>query len=256
MFVNKTYLFLTAFVFTLLGCSHLPDKEVLYQVSTIQALSAGNYDGQITLCALKKRGDFGLGTFQGLDGEMVALDSRFYQVKVDGRVYLVNEAVGIPFAQVTFFDVDKTLVINKELSYAQLKQHLDELLPSKNIFYAVKISGLFKYVKARSVPKQIKPYPGLNQAVKEQKVFEFHNIKGTVVGWYSPEYFNNLSVGGYHLHFISEDRLSGGHLLDFQTSRVKIEIDGTADFYLNLPNNQEFLKSNFNLEEVNLLASE
>ncbi len=256
MLTNKKYLFLVVLVFTLFGCSHLQDREVLYQASTIQALLAGDYDGQITLCALKQHGDFGLGTFQGLDGEMVVLDGRFYQVKADGCVYLVNKAAGIPFAQVTFFDTDKTFTIDKELSYAQLKQYLDGLLPSKNIFYAVKISGSFKYLKTRTVPKQVKPYPGLNQAIKDQKVFEFHNIKGTVVGWRCPEYFKGLSVDGYHLHFISEDRLSGGHLLDFQTSGVKVEIDETVDFYLNLPTNQEFLGFHLSAEEIKPLVSE
>jgi acetolactate decarboxylase len=256
MLINKRYLFLVVFVSTLFGCSHLQDREVLYQASTIQALSAGDYDGQATLCALKQRGDFGLGTFQGLDGEMVALDGRFYQVKVDGRVFPVNEAAGIPFAQVTFFDADKIFNIDKELNYVQLKQYLDGELPSKNIFYAVKISGLFKHLKVRSVPKQVKPYPELNQAVKEQKVFEFHNLKGTVVGWRCPEYSKGFSVDGYHLHFISEDRLSGGHLLDFQTSRVKIEIDETADFYLTLPTNQEFLSLKLNAGEIKPLVGE
>ncbi|MFA5350858.1 MAG: acetolactate decarboxylase [Candidatus Omnitrophota bacterium] len=257
MLVNKSYLLsLAVSVFTLFGCSHLPGREVLYQVSTIQALSAGDYDGQTKLCVLKGHGDFGLGTFQCLEGEMVALDGFFYQVKVDGHVYLVNEAAGIPFAQVTFFDTDKVFTADKELSYADLKQYLDRLLPSKNIFYAIKISGLFKFVKTRSVPKQAKPYPGLEQAVKEQKVFEFHNIKGTIVGWRSPEYLNNLSVGGYHLHFISEDKKSGGHLLDFQAFRLKIEIDETAGFYLNLPTNQEFLGLDLNAAEVNAGVSE
>ena len=256
MFINKTYLFLVVLVFMLFGCSHLQDRDVLYQTSTIQALSAGDYDGQTTLCALKQHGDFGLGTFQGLDGEMVALDGKFYQVKVDGRVYLVHAAVGIPFAQVTFFDTDKIFTIDQELNYTQLKQYLDKVLPDKNIFFALKISGLFKYVKTRSVPKQLKPYPVLDQAVKQQKVFEFQNIKGTVVGWRSPEYFKGFSVGGYHLHFISEDKLSGGHLLDFQTSGVKIEIDQTANFYLNLPTNPEFLSLNLNAEEIRPLGSE
>ena len=257
MLVSKIYLLsLAIFVFVFFGCSRLPDREVLYQTSTIQALSAGDYDGQVTLCALKQHGDFGLGTFQALDGEMVALDGLFYQVKVDGRAYPVNEAAGIPFAQVTFFDTDKTFVVDNELSYAQLKQYLDKLLPSKNIFYALKISGRFKYVLTRSVPKQAKPYAGLEQAVKQQKVFEFYNIEGTVVGWRSPEYSENLSVGGYHLHFISADRLSGGHLLDFQASGVKIEIDETTDFYLSLPDNQEFLDLNLNAEETRTGASE
>jgi len=256
MLVSKSSLFLVILVFSLFGCSHLPKREVLYQASTIQALSAGDYDGQITLCELKEHGNFGLGTFQGLEGEMVALDGLFYQVKVDGRVHLVNKAEGIPFAQVTFFDTDRTFTVANELSYADLSQYLDKLLSSKNIFYAVKISGLFKYVKTRSVPKQAKPYPGLDQAVKEQKVFEFHNIKGTIVGFRSPEYSKSFSVSGYHLHFISADRRSGGHLLDFQASRVKIEIDETADFYLSLPTNQEFLGLNLDVEETKAGVSE
>ncbi len=256
MLVSKSSLFLVILVFSLFGCSHLPKREVLYQTSTIQALSAGDYDGQITLCELKEHGNFGLGTFQGLEGEMVALDGLFYQVKVDGRVHLVNKAKGIPFAQVTFFDTDQTFTVANELSYADLSRYLDKLLSSRNIFYAVKISGLFKYVKTRSVPKQAKPYPGLDQAVKEQKVFEFHNIKGTIVGFRSPEYSKSFSVGGYHLHFISADRRSGGHLLDFQASRVKIEIDETADFYLSLPTNQEFLGLNLDVEETRAGTSE
>jgi len=250
MLANKKYLYFIILVFALLGCSHLPNREVLYQASTIQALSAGDYDGEITLCSLKQRGDFGLGTFQGLEGEMVILDGNCYQVKVDGRVHLVNKAVGIPFAQVTFFNTDKTYAFDNELSYADLGQYLDKLLSSKNIFHAVKISGRFKYVKTRSVPKQAKPYPDLNQAVGEQKLFEFNNIEGTVVGFRSPEYSRNFSVGGYHLHFISKDRKSGGHLLDFQASGIKIEIDETADFYLSLPTNEEFLGLNLNTEEV------
>ena len=256
MLVTKTSSFLAIFIFALFGCSHIPHREILYQASTIQALSAGDYDGQITLCELKKHGDFGLGTFQGLEGEMVVLNGLFYQVKVDGRVHLVNTAEGIPFAQITFFDIDKTFAVDNELNYAGLNQHLDKLLSSRNIFYAVKVSGLFKYVKTRSVPKQAKPYPRLDQAVKEQKVFEFHNIKGTIVGFRSPEYSKSFSVGGYHLHFISEDRRSGGHLLDFQASRVKIEIDETADFYLSLPTNQEFLGLDLDAEEIRTGSSE
>jgi acetolactate decarboxylase len=162
----------------------------------------------------------------------------------------VNKAVGIPFAQVTFFNTDKTYAFDNELSYADLGQYLDKLLSSKNIFYAVKISGRFKYVKTRSVPKQAKPYPDLNQAVGEQKVFEFNNIEGTVDGFRSPEYSRNFRVGGYHLHFIGKDRKSGGHLLDFQASGIKIEIDETADFYLSLPTNEEFLGLNLNTAEV------
>lgn len=224
------------------GCCHSRRREVLYQVSTIQALSAGDYDGQEPLSSLKRHGDFGIGTFQGLEGEMLALDGRFYQVKDDGRVYRVKEASGIPFAQVTFFDTDKTFVFDNELSYAELTRELDKLLPSKNMFYAVKVSGRFKYVKVRSVPKQSRPYAKLGQALKEQKVFEFHDIKGSMVGWRSPQYSRDIGVPGYHMHFISEDRQKGGHLLDCTTAQVRAGLDQTADFYLSLPDNPEFLE--------------
>ncbi|MCA1738575.1 MAG: acetolactate decarboxylase, partial [Actinobacteria bacterium] len=34
----------------------------------------GNYDGELTFAELGARGDFGLGTFDALDGEMIGLD--------------------------------------------------------------------------------------------------------------------------------------------------------------------------------------
>jgi len=239
---NKFYPFLILCLFVLFGCCHSQRREVLYQVSTIQALSAGDYDGQACLCNLRSHGDFGIGTFQGLDGEMVALDGVFYQVKADGRPYPVTQASGIPFAQITFFDADKTFVIDDELSYADLTRYLDKLLPSKNVFYAVKVSGMFKYVKIRSVAKQSQPYPKLDQALKEQKVFEFYDIRGTMVGWRSPQYSEKIGVAGYHMHFISEDKLKGGHVLDLKTGEVKAGLDRTTGFYLSLPDNPEFLE--------------
>ena len=242
MLKNKFYLFLIFSLLVLFGCYHTQRRDVLYQVSTIQALSAGDYDGQECLSGIKRHGDFGIGTFQGLDGEMVALGGIFYQVKVDGRVYPVKQASCIPFAQVTFFDADKTFFVDRELSYADLTWYLDKLLGSKNIFYAVKVSGMFKYLKIRSVPRQSQPYPKLDQALKEQKVFEFSDIRGTMVGWRSPQYMEKLGVPGYHMHFISEDKQKGGHVLDLKTGKVLAEFDRTADLYLSLPDNPEFLE--------------
>ncbi len=256
MLNNKAFLFLVSVVFCVCGCAGHPGRDTLYQVSTIQALSAGDYDGQASVRGLRRRGDFGLGTFHGLEGEMVILDGNFYQVKVDGKAYPVKEARQIPFAQVTFFDADNTFEPGTELDYAGFKKYRDSARASRNIFYAVKISGRFRYVKTRSVPKQPKPYPGLDQAVKEQQVFEFNDIEGIVVGFRSPEYSGNFSVGGYHLHFISEDRKRGGHLLDFQASRVKIEVDETADFYLSLPTNPEFLNLDLDRAEEKGAESE
>ncbi|NLO29340.1 MAG: alpha-acetolactate decarboxylase, partial [Methanosarcina mazei] len=59
-------------------------SDVLYQVSTIDALLLGVYDGVLPVSDLKTHGDFGIGTFDGLEGEMLALDGNYYQIKTDG----------------------------------------------------------------------------------------------------------------------------------------------------------------------------
>ncbi len=226
------------------GCSHLQqDRDVLFQTSTINALLEGVYDGETTFGELKKHGDFGLGTFNTLNGEMIGIGGEFYQVKADGVAYPVGDSAETPFAVVTFFEPDKTVWLDNAENYEQLKQYLDPLLPTKNIFYAVKITGIFKYIKTRSVPAQSKPYPPLVEVVKNQPTFEFHNVKGTIAGFRCPDYVKGINVPGYHLHFITADRKAGGHLLQCQMKNVKIEIDYTSEFYMVLPKSAEFYKT-------------
>lgn len=137
-------------------------RDVLFQVSTLDALLAGIYDGEMTYGELEEHGGFGLGTFNQLDGEMVALDGEFYQVKEDGAAYPVPDSARTPFAVVTFFEPDQELSVTGPVDYEGLKRELDDSLPTKNIFYALRIEGEFDYLKVRSVPKQTKPYKPLS----------------------------------------------------------------------------------------------
>lgn len=224
------------------GCSGSGgDKDVLFQVSTLNALSGGIYDGETTFDELKKHGDFGIGTFNALDGEMVAIDGEFFQVKSDGLAYPVSAITKTPFSVVTFFEIDELVSLDKPMDMKQLQGYIDTLLPTKNIFYAVKIEGHFDYVKMRSVPPQKKPYVPLSEAVKGQTVFELKDIKGTVVGFRCPGYAGGFNLPGYHMHFITEGRNTGGHLLDFRTAgRTTVEIDHTPRFSALLPGDKEF----------------
>ncbi len=174
----------------------------------------GLYEGVITYGDLKDYGDFGLGTFEGLDGEMVALDGNFYQIKSDGVAYPVDDDMTSPFACVIFFDADREIPVWKGLNYTQFQDYLEGSTQVKNIFHAVKIEGTFGYVKTRSVPGQEKPYPPLVKVTANQPTFEFHDIECTIVGFYCPDYVEGLNVPGYHLHFITEDRTAGGHVLE------------------------------------------
>jgi len=247
--MKKVYLLLavTLVIITICtsGCSSSSkDKDVLFQTSMLSVLSEGVYDGDVTFKDLKEHGDFGIGTLNGLDGEMVAMAGEFYQIKADGKAYPVEDSMKTPFAVVTFFEPDKAVSLDKALDYEQLKQYLDSMLPTRNIFYAIKVEGVFKYIEARSVSAQTKPYPSLTEALKGQTTFEFRDVSGTLVGFWCPAYVEGINVPGYHFHFITSDRQNGGHLLDCATENVKIEIDYTSDFFMMPLKSDEFYELN------------
>lgn len=197
----------------------------IFQVSTLNSLSAGNFDGNWTIGELRTHGDTGIGTFNGLDGEMIELNDNIYQIKSNGTVYLMNDSANTPFAMTVPFKTDKILILNSSMNLTQLEQLLNATVPSKNMFYSIKVIGTFNSVKARSPPKQNKPYPDLTTALENQTIFNFNNITGTMVGFWCPQYASDVNLNDYHFHFISEDKNSGGHVIDCQLKGVLIEID-------------------------------
>lgn len=236
---------LVIFLFVLLALSTPMfglEQGVLYQTSTIDALLAGQYDGICTLAELKKHGDFGIGTFNELDGEMLLLNGCFYRVSSDGKArQVVNDTT--PFAAVTFFSPTLTASIDAETDMKALTQRIDSLLLSKNLFCAIRIDGRFQYIKTRSVPRQSKPYPKLTDVVTHQPTFEMSEVNGTIVGLYCPYFVKGVNVPGYHLHFITQDKKRGGHLLDCRLSKGTVVLDCTPGFMLMLPTNGDFLKA-------------
>ena len=191
------------------------ERDVLYQVSTIDALVLGVYDGVQPAGEVEKHGDFGIGTFEALDGEMIAVDGRYYQVTSDGAVHVVNSSVMVPFATVTFFDNDATIIVNGGGNLTTFTTGIDKGLPSKNLIYAVRADATFPEMVVRAIPRQEKPYPPLAGAATHQVVTRLENTTGTIVGFYLPAFMKGVNMPGYHLHYISSDRKSGGHVLDF-----------------------------------------
>ncbi|MCB0195724.1 MAG: acetolactate decarboxylase [Anaerolineae bacterium] len=218
----------------LMACISQPsmtaDKKALFQTSTLSALQAGVYDGALTIGELKQHGNFGLGTFNALDGEMVVVDGQVYQIKDDGQAYAADDAMQTPFAAVTFFEPDQQFTMNETFDCSQLQAYLDELLPAGNMPYAIKVSGTFAQLKVRAPHKESQPYPTLAEALSDQAVFETENIAGDMVGFRLPDYMAGLNAAGYHFHFISADRQTGGHVLACQTGDLAIAIDTIDQF--------------------------
>ncbi|TFG93679.1 MAG: acetolactate decarboxylase [Syntrophobacterales bacterium] len=216
-----------------------PAQDTVMQISTIDALVAGLYDGTMSCDRLLQYGDLGIGTFDRLEGEMLVLDGTVYQVKADGTVHTPDGKMTTPFAAVCRFGADDTITLKKGMSFSELEEMLDASISNKNLFYAIKMTGTFSYMKTRSVPAQDKPYPPLAEVTKKQSVFEMKNISGTIVGFRCPTYVKGINVPGYHLHFISDDRSRGGHILGLETDTGNCAIDRCNQFFMVLPTEGE-----------------
>jgi acetolactate decarboxylase len=211
------------------------DAGLVFQISPLQALMQGEYDGPTTFGELREKGDFGIGTLNGLDGEMVALDGRFYRVGFDGKVNLVENSEKTPFAVVTFFNASKKSAISNAVEMKALEDAIDRIVGSKDRFSAVRVDGEFRYIKVRSVPRQQKPYVGLMKVLERQAVFELKDVKGTLVGFRFPDYMKGVNVPGYHFHFLTKDRDAGGHVLACTMANGTVEIAESSDFFLRVP---------------------
>ena len=211
------------------------EHHVLFQASTIGALLDGAYDGDLSFAELAEHGDLGLGTLNGLDGEMVALDGRFYRADVDGAVAEVAPETRTPFAVVSRFEPTIEQRIDGPLEHAGLLAQLDELIPAGAASCAIRLDGRFDSVRARSVPRQSPPYRPLTEVVAEQHVFELTDIEGTMLGFRFPDYVEGIEVSGYHLHFISADRTRGGHVLGSRSDGLRAQLDPSSELHIELP---------------------
>ena len=212
-----------------------PLHHALFQTSTIDALLDGNYDGDVSFAELAEHGDFGLGTFDALDGEMVALDGNFYQVRSDGRAYPVDGRTKTPFAVVTIFEPELTQTLDAATDLATLCARVDQLFGDTSICCAVRVDGHFEHVKTRSVPRQRKPYPPLEDVVKNQPTFDLSDAWGSLVGFRFPDHAQGLNVAGYHFHFIAVERSAGGHVLECRLTSGELRVDHEADLRVELP---------------------
>ena len=187
----------------------------LAQVGVIDALLAGGYEGSLSLGELRKLGDFGLGTFDALDGEMVVLDGVVYQVPASGQGRKAPDTLTTPFAQVTRFAPGATCALPAGADLKAVEAKLDAALGDPNCFAAVRIDADFASLTARSVPRQTPPYRPLSVVAKEQAVFPFTSTRGTLVGMRGPAFARGLGVPGWHWHFLTQDRTRGGHVMAF-----------------------------------------
>ena len=217
------------------SASHL---RTLYQYSGIEAFDLLHYDGSLSVEELRHYGNFGLGCFNGLDGELITIDDKHFHATSDGNLKVANSQSLISCCYITSFNPIYCRQVNHPLPLSSLFEELKSAFFSTRqgqLFYAVRIDGFFKKISLRSVPPQKKPYLAVDEIVKAQSLYEYMGIHATLVGFYFPSYLQGLTYPGFHLHFISKDLKQGGHVLNFLSERAEITVSPIEAYTYILP---------------------
>ena len=243
-------LFLAGAAILLAGCGTLRESNsknhVVTQASTYDALYHGLYDGEVPLRQMATLGNQGLGTVDHFDGEVVLLDGKFRVIRGDGHVDSITDLnITSPFLEVESFRGDISRQLPAGTTYAQLQKSPLDVLPTQNIIYAVRIEGVFQHVKTRSIPRQSKPYVPLSELAKTQPTFEFTNVTGTMVGFWSPPSAKGVALAGWHLHFLTTDQRGGGHVLEFTTQDAVLKMDECHELHWLIPDSDDFRRTDF-----------
>jgi acetolactate decarboxylase len=207
----------------------------VFQTSTVAALVGGAFDGDLSFAELARHGDLGLGTLNGLDGEMIAVDGRFLRADVDGHVSEIEPSARTPFAVVTRFAPTVSFDVDGPLDHHALLEQINRHAPSGSPSCAIRADGEFEVVHARSVPRQQPPYRTLAAAAAEQRRFDLHDVTGTIVGFRFPDYAEGIELPGFHLHFVDAARERGGHVLTCRPRRLHVQIDHASNLRMELP---------------------
>jgi acetolactate decarboxylase len=218
------------------------DHHSLFQVSTSGAIVQGLYQGCVSVADLRRHGDVGLGTFENLDGEMILLDGHCYQARSDGTVIEAADSELTPFASVVNFAADREATLNDVQSLDDCTSAIDSLRTSENGIVSFRAHGRFQSLLLRAACKT-ESGVDLVEATSAQAEFSFSNIAGTLVGFWSPDFTKSISISGYHLHFISDDRSHGGHVLGLRTDELFLEINDVCDVHLAIPETAEFMSA-------------
>jgi acetolactate decarboxylase len=215
----------------------------LYQVGVLSAFLNGIYEGTHSFSHLKQKGNIGLGILNNLQGEMVAVDGKFYRICEHGEAKEVKDSDKTPFALVCPFREHQHITLKNIANIDTLNQALRPHLISENIFHMIRINAHFKHISLRSECLKYPSCEPLGELLpKIQKGFELSNHKGTLVATFCPLYSMALTIPGFHYHFIDAQRAIGGHAFDFEIESATISLQPLHDFEISLTDSDAFNK--------------
>lgn len=202
----------------------------------MEALLDGVYDGDVTVGELQGHGDIGVGTLAGLDGELVVVDGEFWNISVEGVARPADPSARVPFAAVTRFAETDRFHLSGPIPRASLESAFRDRLADPDASYALRIDGTFGPIVFRSVARQEPPYRPLTEVIAtSERQFHADRLEGTMVGFYFPDEAGDMNQPGFHLHMVSADRTTGGHVYDFTLLDADVVIGPGHTVHVELP---------------------
>lgn len=222
----------------LMCAQHVMGSNMVFQYSTVDAFVQGLYDGEMTFSDILKHGNFGIGGQNQLNGEILILDGVVYEMLYDGQTHVVPGDRKTSLAWVTHFTRQPSIEVEAK-SKSQFEQWLKTQIHANQI-YAIRIEGTFDRMFTRSMPPQTKPYQNLTSIIDQQCEMDWELAKGVMVGFWFPKYVRGINMPAFHFHFLPNDRLNGGHVLDFHASSIQVEIMKADGLSFQLPDTKAF----------------
>lgn len=216
----------------------------LYQYSHFWGVNNGLYDGDMTISALRQYGNHGLGTFNSLAGELVAIKDEFFHC-TGGKATKAEEHAQLPWAAVTDFAVEHTITISNINSFKELQALFCRYVGSKNYPYILHIEGSCHNISLGSTRKQTRPFQSIDAVIKDSVMIDTGTTDVDMVGFYAPQFMYPLKAQGLHLHFITKDRTQGGHVLDLALHKATLKFQQLTSFEILLPKHDEYKLKHF-----------
>lgn len=217
-------------------------SSAVTQFAVLDALLGGVYSAGIPVPDVLALGDTGIGCCEGLGGEVVILDGVAFECTVENPPRRMDAGESLPFVDVSVLDESRGSAV-ADLDLAGLERAVEDRLASRNLFHAVRVDGVMARVRTRVTTKQEPPFRPLAEVAAEQIETETEECAGSLVGFWMPRIYQGISVAGLHLHFLSDDRAVGGHVLDARVREGRLRMTAHRRFVLVLPEDEQFLNT-------------
>lgn len=206
-----------------------PETGSVDQVRSAGRLFAGDYSSGTTAGEEFGGSRIGLGVMHDLDGEVISVRGFTWRVPVDGIPVEVRPEEGVAFGVAAHGGREHSFDIapgsDLEGILAAIDRYLEQThVDHEQVVCAIEVVGDFTDVLLRTVAPPTHEGESLGEIIEDEIRFSFATWHGTLVGFRFPDETEGQTIPSLHLHGISADATSGGHVRQVTVGKVRASI--------------------------------